>query len=307
MTIPGELLIDVHGTLEGPELLRNSEIDGQGQPWFSWVAKPELGVIKPGDGAIKVDLHDPPNWWLAGLGQQVAGLQPGGRYRLAIRASNTGNAGMVYLQLATGAQDTPVRFLVNSRPLDTAKLPIGDETALHTLEFVIPRDAKLQEATKVILQAGGLRNATIDSISLREIVARRPRNPPALPLSKPAATETDGADAMRSFLLAITLWATATRRGAGHAAKPATRPHPATRPQSATLPHSATRPSTQPATRPAEEPLVYVTPKGGKYHRQGCRYVRDASSPMPLADARAAGYAACRVCKPDRIAPSPAP
>ncbi len=57
---------------------------------------------------------------------------------------------------------------------------------------------------------------------------------------------------------------------------------------------------------PAQEPdepaatvgTVYVTPNGKKYHRAGCRYVRDTATKQSVKDAKAAGLSPCKVCKP---------
>jgi len=43
---------------------------------------------------------------------------------------------------------------------------------------------------------------------------------------------------------------------------------------------------------------VYVTRTGAKYHKDGCRYLRQSQIEMQLKDAIAEGYAACKVCKP---------
>ena len=42
---------------------------------------------------------------------------------------------------------------------------------------------------------------------------------------------------------------------------------------------------------------VYVTRTGEKYHRDGCRYLRQSRIPMSLAQA-AKMYGPCSVCKP---------
>lgn len=43
---------------------------------------------------------------------------------------------------------------------------------------------------------------------------------------------------------------------------------------------------------------VYVTDTGSKYHRSGCRYLYDSSTPIPLSKAKAAGYTPCSRCNP---------
>lgn len=44
------------------------------------------------------------------------------------------------------------------------------------------------------------------------------------------------------------------------------------------------------------EETVYVTNTGNKYHRAGCRYLRQSQIPMSLSQAQASGYTACSVC-----------
>ena|ERR1035437_6948402 len=46
---------------------------------------------------------------------------------------------------------------------------------------------------------------------------------------------------------------------------------------------------------------VYVTKTGGKYHRDGCRYLSKSKIPMSLKDA-AKKYEPCKVCKPPTLA-----
>lgn len=42
--------------------------------------------------------------------------------------------------------------------------------------------------------------------------------------------------------------------------------------------------------------MVYVTPHGKKYHREGCQYLRPGAVALTLAEARARGYTACSKC-----------
>lgn len=44
---------------------------------------------------------------------------------------------------------------------------------------------------------------------------------------------------------------------------------------------------------------VYVTRTGSKYHRSGCRYLRQSMIPMQLSEARGS-YGPCSVCSPPR-------
>jgi cbb3-type cytochrome oxidase cytochrome c subunit len=45
---------------------------------------------------------------------------------------------------------------------------------------------------------------------------------------------------------------------------------------------------------------VYVTKTGEKYHRDGCRYLRQSRIPMSLKEA-ASRYGPCSVCKPPTL------
>lgn len=46
------------------------------------------------------------------------------------------------------------------------------------------------------------------------------------------------------------------------------------------------------------ETTVYVTKTGSKYHRAGCRYLRQSQIAISLSDAKAESYTACSVCNP---------
>jgi len=43
---------------------------------------------------------------------------------------------------------------------------------------------------------------------------------------------------------------------------------------------------------------VYITRTGEKYHRDGCRYLRQSRIPTTLREAVRNGYDPCSVCKP---------
>ena len=43
---------------------------------------------------------------------------------------------------------------------------------------------------------------------------------------------------------------------------------------------------------------VYVTDTGSKYHRYGCRYLRESCHARTLSQAKGQGYTACSVCNP---------
>ena len=47
----------------------------------------------------------------------------------------------------------------------------------------------------------------------------------------------------------------------------------------------------------AAGPMVYVTPSGSKYHKEGCQYIGKHATKMSLADAKEAGYTACAKCE----------
>ena len=44
------------------------------------------------------------------------------------------------------------------------------------------------------------------------------------------------------------------------------------------------------------EQTVYVTRTGDKYHKAGCRYLRQSQIPMSLSQAQASGYTPCSIC-----------
>ena len=49
---------------------------------------------------------------------------------------------------------------------------------------------------------------------------------------------------------------------------------------------------------PADDPIVYVTRSGKKYHADGCRYLSKSKIPIKLSEAKAKGYTPCSVCRP---------
>ena len=48
----------------------------------------------------------------------------------------------------------------------------------------------------------------------------------------------------------------------------------------------------------ADDAVVYITAKGAKYHREGCRHVRKSGRPVSLGEARTRGLTPCSQCKP---------
>ena len=47
-----------------------------------------------------------------------------------------------------------------------------------------------------------------------------------------------------------------------------------------------------------DEETVWITASGTKFHRESCRYAADGASRLSRADAEAAGYVPCGICKP---------
>lgn len=45
---------------------------------------------------------------------------------------------------------------------------------------------------------------------------------------------------------------------------------------------------------------VYITKTGKKYHRSGCRYLRQSKIAISLSNAKSSGYTPCKVCNPPR-------
>lgn len=46
------------------------------------------------------------------------------------------------------------------------------------------------------------------------------------------------------------------------------------------------------------ETVVYITKTGEKYHKDGCRYLRQSKIKTTKKEAVKKGYGACKVCKP---------
>jgi endonuclease YncB( thermonuclease family) len=63
---------------------------------------------------------------------------------------------------------------------------------------------------------------------------------------------------------------------------------------------AAPAPATQAASgaESAADTIVYVTAKGTRYHREGCRHLRKSSRPITLGEARKLGLKPCSQCKP---------
>jgi biopolymer transport protein ExbD len=57
----------------------------------------------------------------------------------------------------------------------------------------------------------------------------------------------------------------------------------------------------EPTIQVAQDPqsvTVYITKTGKKYHRDGCRYLSQSKVKTTLKQAKANGYAPCKVCHP---------
>lgn len=46
------------------------------------------------------------------------------------------------------------------------------------------------------------------------------------------------------------------------------------------------------------DPIVYVTQTGHKYHRAHCRYLSHSERPIHLSEAVREGYTPCKICQP---------
>ena len=51
---------------------------------------------------------------------------------------------------------------------------------------------------------------------------------------------------------------------------------------------------------PDEGIIVYITPDGEKYHREGCQHVHGKATAVTLAEAKRKGYTPCKVCNPPK-------
>lgn len=52
---------------------------------------------------------------------------------------------------------------------------------------------------------------------------------------------------------------------------------------------------------------VYVQETGKKYHTKNCSVAGNGKKGMTVAEAKKAGYTACKVCKPEEAAPTDKP
>ena len=58
------------------------------------------------------------------------------------------------------------------------------------------------------------------------------------------------------------------------------------------------KPKRPPTTAEQDDPTVYITRTGKKYHSAGCQYLRKSKIPVKLSDAKARGYGPCSKCGP---------
>ncbi len=65
-----------------------------------------------------------------------------------------------------------------------------------------------------------------------------------------------------------------------------------------TRPAKQAAPASAPQQQPGDDPIVYVTTSGKKYHTADCRYLAKSKIPMKLSEAKAKGYTPCSVCGP---------
>jgi hypothetical protein len=50
-------------------------------------------------------------------------------------------------------------------------------------------------------------------------------------------------------------------------------------------------------TKSKKDPIVYITRKGSKYHRDSCRFLSKSKIAIPLSEAKKY-YTPCKICKP---------
>jgi DUF1680 family protein len=49
----------------------------------------------------------------------------------------------------------------------------------------------------------------------------------------------------------------------------------------------------------SEVKMVYMSHGSKKYHRKGCKFIREEENPISVSDAEAMGLTPCKVCKPN--------
>lgn len=114
------------------------------------------------------------------------------------------------------------------------------------------------------------------------------------------------------FAAVILVFLFASCNGGGNDTRPAPTPTPTVAvaatpaPTSAPTPEPTPTPTAAPTAAPAAAPAaaepqtvtVYVTNSGTKYHRAGCSHLKSSKIEMDKDAAIAAGYTACKSCKP---------
>ena len=85
--------------------------------------------------------------------------------------------------------------------------------------------------------------------------------------------------------------------------QPTASPAPGKSPPPVSLPGATTAPTPAAqagsgAAAAAADTIGYITAKGAKYHREGCRHARKSGQPISLAEARKRGLTPCAQCKP---------
>ena len=70
------------------------------------------------------------------------------------------------------------------------------------------------------------------------------------------------------------------------------------KPQSKTSTAASSSGNSTTTSQGTQTATVYVTDTGSKYHRYGCRYLRESCHARTLSQAKGQGYTACSVCNP---------
>ena len=47
------------------------------------------------------------------------------------------------------------------------------------------------------------------------------------------------------------------------------------------------------------DPIVYITLTDMKYHSDECKHLKGSKTPIKMSEAKARGYEACEICKPE--------
>ena len=92
--------------------------------------------------------------------------------------------------------------------------------------------------------------------------------------------------------------AKARAAGKGMWAKPVAAARDYDRATMATTAGGSTLKPTAPAERRQMDKTVYVTAKGKKYHRAGCRIIKRGATPITLGEALRRGMTPCAICRP---------